>query len=111
MTGVQTCALPIYQAVIAIENVRLFQELQARTRDLSRSVEELQALSAVSRAVSSTLDLETVLNTLVARAVQLDRKSVLQGKSVSVRVELGRRRILTTNTQPDDRPSRTIENH
>jgi len=59
------------QAVIAIENVRLFQELQARTRELARSVEELQALGDVSRAVSSTLDLETVLNTIVARAVQL----------------------------------------
>jgi signal transduction histidine kinase/CheY-like chemotaxis protein len=59
------------QAVIAIENVRLFQELQARTRELTRSVEELQALSAVSRAVSSTLDLQTVLDTVVSRAVQL----------------------------------------
>ncbi|MBI2153232.1 MAG: GAF domain-containing protein [Candidatus Rokubacteria bacterium] len=59
------------QAVIAIENVRLFQELQARTRDLTRSVEELKALGEVSRAVSSTLDLQTVLATIVARAVQL----------------------------------------
>ncbi len=59
------------QAVIAIENVRLFQELQARTRDLGRSVEELKALGEVSRAVSSTLDLQTVLDTIVARAVQL----------------------------------------
>jgi two-component system, NtrC family, sensor kinase len=59
------------QAVIAIENGRLFQELQTRTRELGRSVEELQALGEVSRAVSSTLDLETVLNTIVARAVQL----------------------------------------
>ena len=59
------------QAVIAIENVRLFQELEARTRDLTRSVEELQALSEVSRTVSSTLDLPTVLTTIVSRAVQL----------------------------------------
>ncbi len=59
------------QAVIAIENVRLFQELEARTRDLTRSVEELQALGEVSRAVSSTLDLHTVLTTIVSRAVQL----------------------------------------
>ena len=59
------------QAVIAIENVRLFTELQARTRELTRSVEELQALSAVSRTVSSTLDLPTVLTTIVSRAVQL----------------------------------------
>ncbi len=59
------------QAVIAIENVRLFQELKARTQDLTRSVGELQALGEVSQAVSSTLDLETVLATIVSRAVQL----------------------------------------
>ncbi len=59
------------QAVIAIENVRLFQELQARTRELARSVEELQALGEVGQAVSSTLDVETVLTTIVSRASQL----------------------------------------
>jgi signal transduction histidine kinase len=59
------------QAVIAIENVRLLQELQARTGELARSVEELKALGEVSQAVSSTLDLQTVLTTIVARAVQL----------------------------------------
>jgi len=61
------------QAVIAIENVRLFTELQARTAELARSVEELHALGEVGRAVSSTLDLETVLMTIVARAVELSR--------------------------------------
>ncbi len=59
------------QAVIAIENVRLFQELQARTGELARSVEELKALGEVGQAVSSTLDMETVLSTIVGRAVQL----------------------------------------
>jgi signal transduction histidine kinase/HAMP domain-containing protein len=59
------------QAVIAIENVRLFRELEERTLDLSRSVEELRALGEVGRAVSSTLDVETVLNTIVSRASQL----------------------------------------
>src|SRR5262249_31965930 len=59
------------QAVIAIENVRLFKELEARTRDLTRSVDELTALGEVGRAVSSTLDLETVLSTIVSRAIQL----------------------------------------
>jgi len=59
------------QAVIAIENVRLFRELQARTRELARSVEELQALGEVGRAVSSTLDIETVLSTIVSHANQL----------------------------------------
>jgi signal transduction histidine kinase len=59
------------QAVIAIENVRLFKELEARTTDLTRSVGELKALGDVGQAVSSTLDLETVLNTIVSRATQL----------------------------------------
>ena len=59
------------QAVIAIENVRLFDDVQARTRELARSVEELRALGAVSQAVNSTLDLQTVLDTIVARATQL----------------------------------------
>jgi signal transduction histidine kinase/DNA-binding response OmpR family regulator/HAMP domain-containing protein len=59
------------QAVIAIENVRLFQEVQERTRELARSVEELQALGAVSQAVNSTLDLQEVLTTIVAHAAQL----------------------------------------
>ena len=59
------------QAVIAIENVRLFTELQARTADLTRSVGQLTALGEVGQAVSSSLDLETVLTTIVSRAVQL----------------------------------------
>jgi signal transduction histidine kinase len=59
------------QAVIAIENVRLFDEVRDRTGELARSVQELQALGEVSQAVNSTLDLQTVLSTIVARAVQL----------------------------------------
>jgi signal transduction histidine kinase len=61
------------QAVIAIENVRLFTELRARTAALARSVEQLTALGEVGRAVSSTLDLQTVLTTIVSRAVELSR--------------------------------------
>ena len=45
------------QAVIAIENVRLFDEVQARTRELTQSVGELRALGEVTQAVNSTLDL------------------------------------------------------
>ena len=59
------------QAAIAIENSRLLTELQARTAELTRSVQELQALGEVSQALSSTLDLETVLSTIVSRANQL----------------------------------------
>ena len=59
------------QAVIAIENTRLLNELRQRTDELGRSVGELRALGEVSQAVNSTLDLETVLSTIVAKAVQL----------------------------------------
>ena len=49
----------------------LEQKVEERTRELARLVEELQALSEVSQAVSSTLDLQTVLTTIVIRAAQL----------------------------------------
>ena len=61
------------QAVIAIENTRLLSELRTRTDELGQSVGELQALGEVSQAVNSTLDLETVLTTIVGRAVELSR--------------------------------------
>src|SRR4029450_7681090 len=59
------------QAVIAIENVRLFTELQARTSELTRSVSELRALGEVGQAISSTVGLQTLLSAIVARATQL----------------------------------------
>ena len=59
------------QAVIAIENVRLFDEVRARTDELGRSVEELRALGEISQAVNSTLDLQAVLGTIVAKATQI----------------------------------------
>jgi signal transduction histidine kinase len=68
------------QAVIAIENVRLFEEVQERTTQLSEALEqqtataaELRALTEVIRAVNSSLDLEKVLSTIVKNAVQLSR--------------------------------------
>ncbi len=61
------------QAVIAIENVRLFNELQERTHELTRSVDELQALGEVGRAVSSSLDIQSVLTSIVSHAVELSQ--------------------------------------
>ena len=61
------------QAVIAIENTRLLSELQERTDALTRSVTELQALEEVLRAVNSSLDLDTVLATIIGRAVGLSQ--------------------------------------
>jgi signal transduction histidine kinase len=50
---------------------RLEQEVRERTAELAQSVQELRALGDVSQAVNSTIDLETVLSTIVAKAVQL----------------------------------------
>ena len=59
------------QAVIAIENVRLFVDLQARTEALTRSVGQLTALGEMGQAISSTLDVDTVLQTIVSHAIEL----------------------------------------
>jgi signal transduction histidine kinase len=49
----------------------LEQKVELRTQELAQSVAELRALGEVSQAVNSTLDLETVLNTIVTKATQL----------------------------------------
>jgi GAF domain-containing protein len=59
------------QSVIAIENARLISELRARTAELGRSVKEMRSLSEVGQAVSSTLDLMTVVSTVLSRSVAL----------------------------------------
>ena len=61
------------QAVIAITSAETYRELQARTDELTRSVGELQALEEVLRAVNSSLDLDTVLATIISRAAQLSQ--------------------------------------
>jgi PAS domain S-box-containing protein len=59
------------KAAIALENTRIFEALEARTGELTRSVGELRALGEIGRAVSSTLDLGKVLSSIVAHAVEL----------------------------------------
>src|SRR5262249_51573688 len=60
------------QAVIAIENVRLFEEVQARTRELSESLEQQTATSDVLRVISSSPgELEPVFESILANATRL----------------------------------------
>src|SRR5262249_29616901 len=60
------------QAVIAIENVRLFDEVQARTRELSEALEQQTATSEVLQVISSSAgELDRVFQTMLANAVRI----------------------------------------
>jgi two-component system, NtrC family, sensor kinase len=62
------------QAVIAIENVRLFKELEARNRDLTEALERHTAMSEILRVIaSSPTDLDPVLEAVARNAAQLCR--------------------------------------
>ena len=79
------------QGAIAIQNVQLLRKLQERSAQLAQSVDELQALGEISQAVSSSLDLDEVLTTIVTRAVELsgaDGGSIFEFEPASARFML-----------------------
>ena len=65
----------VQQLALAIQNNRLLKELQEQSKELSRSIEEMNVLRQVGQTVNSTLDLQTVLTSIVAHAVELSNAS------------------------------------
>ena len=79
------------QAAMAVNGVKLVQQLEARKTELARKVEELEALREVGEAVSSSLDVEDVLTTIAMHAVQL---SDTDGGSIMEYAERDRRFVV-----------------
>jgi two-component system NtrC family sensor kinase len=85
------------QAVIAIQNVRMFTEVQARTRDLSEALDQQTATANVLKVISrSAFDLQAVFDTLISSAVELSGAS---GGTICLRDGDGYRYLATSGME------------
>jgi len=95
------------QAVIATENVRLFDEVQARTRELSESLEQQTATSEVLQVISTSPgELEPVFQTMLANAVRICEAKI---GSLYIREGDAFRTVATHNAPPAYVEARTRE--
>ncbi|MDX1485329.1 MAG: ATP-binding protein [Alphaproteobacteria bacterium] len=88
------------QSVLPIQNARLYRDIEERTAELRAALEQVRALSEVGQAVSSSLDLQNVLDTIVAHAAELSDSEA--GTIWVLDEEMGKLKVAATRGFSDE---------